>query len=1076
MTVGVVCGSCGTDLRENARFCNECGSPTTVSGDVAKYKQVTVLFADVVRSMNIAAAVDIERLREIMTALLERSAAVLRRYGGTVEYTGDGVMAIFGAPVALEDHAFRACLAGLAIQEEVSRLAAEVQRSDGVDLRLRVGLNSGRVIAGEIGSGSLGYAATGETVGFAQRMESAATPGEVMLSESTARLVEHSVMLAEPEWVSVKGADEPVRARRLVAISPRDGLVGRAEASLVGRRWEMAALDAIVDRAIGGRGGVVNVVGPPGIGKSRVAREAATLATSRGVEVFWAFCESHAREVPFHAVTRLLRAGSGVADVDAGEAARARLRTAVPADADPQDLQLLDDLLGIADPEVPLPAIDPDARRRRLTALINTTSLARTDPALFIIEDAHWIDTVSESMIGDLLTVIPRTPSMVLITSRPEYEGALTRVHGGQTIALAPLGDSDTAALAGELLGPDPSVGGLVAIIAERAAGNPFFAEEMVRELVQRDVLTGEHGGYVCRADVAEVSVPATVQAAIEARLDRLDTPAKRTLNAASVIGARFGADLLAALGIDPVFDELLSAELIDQVRFTPSAEYAFRHPLIRTVAYESQLKSDRAQWHRRLATAIQEREPASVEENAALIAEHLQAASDLHAAYQWHMRAGAWSTNRDVGAARLSWERACRIADALPAEDPNQLSMRITPRTTLCATDWQGHQAIQESRGRFAELRELCSAAGDKVSLAIGMSGLATELLYAQRTREASRLASEQTALLESIGDPTLTIGLAFVAFANWFESGEFAEILRWSQTVIDLADGDPAKGAAFGVGSPLAIGLAFRGVARWWLGRPGWRQDLHDAVAMARNSDPATLALVVCWTYGGILYGVLRADDSAVRASEEAVQTAQRASSDHALKYAEYALGGALLYRDAAADRHRGLELMAQAREWQREQAPSLVPVTELAAGRERARRGDSDAAMPVMRKAVDDLHQAGRLGFGVWGTGVLVEALLERGAEGDLADAQEAIDRLANLPADQGSAMVEITLLRLRALLARARGDDVAYRDLVRCYREKAESYGFEGHIAWAEAMIESGDNQSGDDSDPGSYGRR
>ncbi len=223
--------------------------------------------------------------------------------------------------------------------------------------------------------------------------------------------------------------------------------------------------------------------------------------------------------------------------------------------------------------------------------------------------------------------------------------------------------------------------------------------------------------------------VPATVQAAIEARIDRLSTPAKRTLNAASVIGARFGAELLAALGIDAVFDELLGAELIDQVRFTPSAEYAFRHPLIRAVAYESQLKSDRAQWHRRLAAAIQEREPGSVEENAALIAEHLQAAGELHAAYGWHMRAAAWSTNRDLAAARLSWERARRIADALPADDPDQLSMRIAPRTMLCATDWQA-RAVQESRGRFAELRELCSAAGDKVSLAIGMTGLATELL----------------------------------------------------------------------------------------------------------------------------------------------------------------------------------------------------------------------------------------------------------------------------------------------------------------------------------------------------------
>ena len=595
MTAGVACGSCGTGLRENAKFCDECGAPTTASSDPAKYKQVTVLFADVVHSMDLAAALEMERYREVMTELVGRSAAVVQRYGGgTVESTGDGVMGIFGAPIALEDHAFRGCLAALAIQEEANRLAAEVRRRDGVDLRVRVGLNSGWVIAGEIGSGSLGYAATGESVGFAQRMESVAPPGGVMLSESTARLVEHTVTLAEPEWVRIKGADEPVCTRRLVAIGPRDGQVGRADAGLVGRGWEMAAIDAMVERTIGGRGGVVTVVGPPGIGKSRAAREAAALAASRGVEVFWAFCESHAGDIPFHVVAQMLRAGIGVADLD-GDAARMRVRARVP-DADSEDLLLLDDLLGIADPEVPLPQIDPDARRRRLTAMINAASLARTEPALYVIEDAHWIDGVSESMLADFLTVIPRTLSMVLITSRPEYAGALTRVAGAQTIALAPLADSDTTALIGELLGSDPSVGNLAAIIAERAAGNPFFAEEMVRELVQRGVLAGERGGYVCSADVAEVSVPATVQAAIAARIDRLQAPAKRTLNAASVIGARFGTELLAALGIDAVFDELLGAELIDQVRFTPSAEYAFHHALIRAVAYESQLKSDRAQ------------------------------------------------------------------------------------------------------------------------------------------------------------------------------------------------------------------------------------------------------------------------------------------------------------------------------------------------------------------------------------------------------------------------------------------------------------------------------------------------
>jgi class 3 adenylate cyclase/RecA/RadA recombinase len=1058
MTAGVACRSCGNALRDNAKFCDECGAPTAIPGDAAEYKHVTVLFADVVHSMDLAAALDAERYREVMSELVERSAAVVARYGGTVEYTGDGVMALFGAPVALEDHAFRACLTALDIQEATNRLAAEVARRDGVELRMRVGLNSGRVIAGDIGSGSLGYGVIGEQVGFAQRMESVAPPGGVMLSESTARLVEHRVILGEAELVHIKGSDEPVPARQLVAIGPRHGLIGRTEAAnLVGRHWEMAALEEVLDRAIGGRGAVVDVVGPPGIGKSRVAREAAALASARGVEVVWTFCESHARDIPFGAVTQLLRASTGVTDLD-GDAARARVREQMPV-GDPQDLLLLDDLLGIVDPDTALPQIDPDARRRRLTALINAASLARTEPALFVIEDAQWIDAVSESMLADFLTVISQTPSMVLITSRPEYRGALTRVPGAQTVALAPLADSDSAALLGELLGADPSVGELAAIVAERAAGNPFFAEEIVRELAQRSVLAGERGGYVCDTDAAEVTVPATVQAAIEARIDRLTTTAKRTLYAASVIGAHFDAELLAALGVDPMLDELLRTELIDQVRFAPSAEYAFRHPLIRAVAYESQLKSDRAQWHRHLAAAIEERAPGAVEENAALIAEHLEAAGELRAAYGWHMRAATWSTDRDLDAARLSWERAQRIADTLPDDDADQLSMRIAPRTMLCATDWQG-RAVQESRGRrFAELRELCSAAGDKVSLAIGMTGLATELAYAGRSREGSRLVSEQMALLESIGDPTLTVGLSMVAFACWSDSGEFSELLRWSQTVVDLAAGDPAKGAGFGIGSPLAVALTWRGVARYWLGRPGWRQDLQDAVAMARISDPATLVAVVTWTYGwAIHYEVLRADDSAVRAIEEAVQTAERASNDVALSVAKYGLGGALLTRDAASDRNLGLELMMQARDifLRRQVGLQMLPMIELWAAGERVRRGDRDAAIPVMRKAVDDLCQAGRLGHGVPGTGFLVEALLERGAEGDLTEAQEAIERLAKLRADQRSAMRDITLLRLRALLARARGDDVAYRDFMDRYRAMAESLGFEGHIAWAEAM--------------------
>ncbi len=1053
----LVCGSCGTALPPNSKFCNECGVAVATATTPAEYKQVTLLFADVVGSMDIAAAVDLERLREIMTELVDCCTKVVQRYGGgTVEHTGDGIMALFGAPIALEDHAFRACLAALAIQQEANRLAAEVQRRDGVVLRLRVGLNSGRVIAGEIGSGALGYAATGEPVGFAQRMESVAPPGGVMLSESTARLVEHIVTLGEPEWVRIKGADEPVRARRLVAISPRDGLVGRAEASLVGRQWEMAALDAFVDRTIGGRGAVVGVVGPPGIGKSRTARETAALAAGRGVEVFWAFCESHAGDISFGVVAQLLRVGTRVADLD-GQAARARVREQVP-DADPQDLLLLEDLLGIADPEVALPQIDPDARRRRLTALINAASVARSAPALFIIEDAQWIDAVSESMLADFLSVIPQTPSMVLITARPEYQGALTRVPGSQTIALAPLGDADTAALMGELLGSDPSVGELAAALAERAAGNPFFAEEMVRELAQRGVLAGERGGYVRRVDVAEVSVPATVQAAIEARIDRLNTPAKRTLNAASVIGARFGAQLLAALGIDAVVDEPLGAELIDQVRFTPTAEYAFRHPLIRAVAYESQLKSDRAELHRRVAAAIELRDPAAAEENAALIAEHLEAAGDLHAAYGWHMRAATWATNRDINAARLNWERAGRIADALPAEDPNQAAMRIAPRTMLCGIASRVHMSV--AGARFEELRELCTAAGDKASLAIGMAGLVMDHVYQGRMREASRLASEAMALIESVDDPTLTVGLSFAAIWAKVESGEWSEVLRWSQPVIDLADGDPAKGN-FIAGSPLAFALATRAIARWCLGRPGWRDDLHRAAAMARSADPVTYARAATVVYGaGIPLGVLRPDDRAMGEIEDALQVAERSGDDLALESAWMALGVALVNRHTAAERDRGCKLLAEVSEvWmRREDHLGELPIVDVYSARERARRGDRDDAIPLMRTALDDLFRQGQLlALGIPATGVLVETLLDRGADDDVAEAQAAIERLAAAPADEGLVIRDIWLLRLRALLARARGDDVAYRDLVSRYRAMAESLGFEGHIAWAEAMV-------------------
>ena len=457
------------------------------------------------------------------------------------------------------------------------------------------------------------------------------------------------------------------------------------------------------------------------------------------------------------------------------------------------------------------------------------------------------------------------------------------------------------------------------------------------------------------------------------------------------------------------------------------------------------------------MAAAIESRDPAAAEENAALIAEHLEAAGDLHAAYGWHMRAATWATNRDITAARLSWERAQTIADALPADDPNRAAMRIAPRTMLCATAFRVHEHV--AGARFEELRQLCAAAGDKASLAIGMAGLVMDHAFQDRLREASQLASEAMALIESVDDPTLTVGLSLRPIYAKVESGEWSDVLRWSQRVIDLADGDPSKGN-FIIGSPLAIALTTRAMARYSLGRPGWRDDLRQALAMARSADPVSYARVVIYVYGpGIPSGVLRPDDRAVREIEDALRIAERSSDDLALAFARMTLGLALVHRPTAAERDRGQKLLAEVSDVFLRRGHNLgeLPIVNVYLARERARRGDRDDAIPLMRAAVDHLFREGQLlAWGIPATGVLVETLLDRGADGDVAEAEAAIERLAAAPADEGLVIRDIWLLRLRALLARAHGDAAAYAHFRDRYRDMAKTLGFEGHIAWAEAM--------------------
>jgi adenylate cyclase len=1050
-TTASACPSCGTKPRENARFCDGCGTQITAPVGSAEYKQVTVLFADVVHSMELAATLDPERLRDIMSAVFNRSALVVQRYGGTVDkFTGDGIMALFGAPIALEDHAFRACLCALDIQHEITALAGETRGRDGIDLRLRIGLDSGQVIAGDIDSGPGGYTAIGVHVGMAQRMESAASPGGVMISETTAHLVSHVAVLGEPEMVRIKGSDSPVTAHRLLGTGD-PGRHRRHDTTLVGRAWELTALTGILEQAISGAGAIVGVVGPPGIGKSRIVSELSDIAAHRGVEVFTTYCEAHAVDIPFHAVARLLRAVFGVTGIDP-DTARTRVRARLDA-ASPDDLLLLDDLLGIRDPETSAPEIDPDARRRRLTNLINTASLARTTPTVYVIEDAHWIDDVSDSMLADFVAVTPQTPSLVVITYRPEYRGELTRLPRSQTIALAPLNDSQTTSLTAELLGVDSSIGGLAARIADRAAGNPFFAEEIVRDLAERGVIDGRRGSYVAHGDIADITVPSTLHATIAARVDRLDAAAKRTLNAAAAIGSRFSADLVGRLVNDTDLAALVAGELIDQVVFTPRAEYEFRHPLIRTVAYDSQLKSSRADLHRRLATAIELYDPAALDENAALIGNHYEAAGDLNAAYIWHMRAGGWSSFRDLAAATTSWENARQVADQLPVDDPNRLSMRIAPRTLLCGNSWRIGGTVADTG--FDELRELTGTAGDKVSLAIGMAGWITALTFNDRITESALLADEFIALIESTGDPALVVGLLPAAVQAKSQAGEVSLTQRLTARLIDLANGDATMGNLI-IGSPLTLGLMFSGHSKVFQGLPGFADDFDAALAAGRPTDTTCFATAVLFKTSCTTLGAFVPDDAAMREADDALALAE--SGDNFALASALTARGVLLVHRGGADADLGCELLLRVREMSLTHLWSMtgVRIADIHVAMHKLKTGDLDGSVEVIGTAVDSALRAGDMFWLGHATAILVEALVQRGTGSDLRAAQSAVDRLEAVPVSPGFVMHEVQLVRMRALLARAHGDEAGYRWYVERYRTRAAECGFTGHVATAEAM--------------------
>jgi adenylate cyclase len=767
--------------------------------------------------------------------------------------------------------------------------------------------------------------------------------------------------------------------------------------------------------------------------------------------VFVTYCESHTRDIPFHVVSRLLRAVFSIGGLTTEEA-RARVRSTIP-EASAQDLALLDDLLGIRDADMPLPDISPDAGRRRLVDLINTVSLARPEPAIYVIEDAHWIDSVSESMLAEFAATVPRMRAALLVVYRPEYSGALSQIPGAHLLALAPLSNSHIAELIKGLLGEHPSVRRLSAVIADRAAGIPFCAEEIVRDLAERGELEGAPGAYVCVREVRDIHVPASLQAIIGARIDRLTATAKRTLNAAAVIGARFDTELLECLLDSIDVAPLIEAELVEQVAFTPHATYAFCHPLIQKVAYESQLKAWRSELHRRVAAVMQRTRGGFTGQDAAIVATQYAAAGDLRDAFDWHMQAATWYGARDIRAARESWQLALRVADRLSGDEPDLLAIRIAPRALLCGSAFQVGGTPADTG--FDDLRALTTAAGDKESLALGMAGHLTTLTFNAHYREAAAMASEFAALVESIGDPAMTVGLFYAAAQAKWEAGEATESLRMAQRVIDVADGDPTMGD-FVIGSPLAWALTVKGAAGMFLGRRGWRDDLEAGIALARSVDAAARPFVQLYKYAAALQnGAVAPNAHDLAQAAEAVEVAQQSGDNAALAYALLNRATTLIHSEGGSV---GFDFLAKAREVivDEQLTVTLRRMSDIEIARQRARSGDPDGAIDLATTVLAEQFDTGEMIFRGPATTVLVEALLSRGSAADVKEAELAVDRLAAVPTEPGFVLHELPVLRLRALLARAHGDESGYQEFLQRFRDKAQETNFEGYLAQAEAM--------------------
>ena len=587
-------------------------------------KQVTVLFADLKGSMELLAERDPEEARQLLDPVLERLMDAVHRFEGTVnQVLGDGIMALFGAPIAHEDHALRACYAALAMQEAIQRYSAQVRRAHGLEVQIRVGLNAGEVVVRAIGNDlHMDYSAIGQTTHLAARMEQLATPGSIRLTAATLRLVEGLVRVNALGPIPVRGLTEPVEVFELVGASGirrrLQAAVARGLTRFVGREMEIGTLQHTLERAGAGHGQVVAVIGEAGVGKSRLAYEFVHSHRTQGWLVLESASVSYGKATPYFPVIDLLKRYAHVEDGDEPRAIRAKVTGQVLTldEALQETLPALLALLDVLPEDSPFQQLEPPQRRQRTLEALKRVLLRESQgqPLLLVFEDLHWIDTETQALLETLVESLPTAHVLLLVNYRPEYQHGWGSKTYYTQLRLDPLPPASAAEVLQALLGDDPGLAPLTPLLIARTEGNPFFLEESVRTLVETGVFVGEPGAYRLAQPLQSIQVPATVQAVLAARIDRLPPEEKWLLQTAAAIGTDVPIPLLQAIAELPEatlhrsLAHMQAAEFLYETSLFPERVYTFKHALTHEVAYGSLLQERRRLLHARIVDALEQR------------------------------------------------------------------------------------------------------------------------------------------------------------------------------------------------------------------------------------------------------------------------------------------------------------------------------------------------------------------------------------------------------------------------------------------------------------------------------------